>query len=64
MKDLLFTFVFLLTVILFVLDHLIATAGSPEVPTDCAEEDLPVAPTLPAVTWTVDKDGRLKARKK
>ena len=44
-------------------------AGSPETPTDCADEDVPIFDTedVPApkgLVWFVDKDGRLKARKK
>lgn len=73
LKDLLFTAVFLLTVILFVVDHLIATAD-PETPTDCAEEDTPVHLTAVntkvktsghAVTYSywIDQDGQIHTGK-
>jgi hypothetical protein len=44
-------------------------AGSPERPTDCADEDVPIfetedVPAKKGLVWSVDKDGRLKARKK
>ena len=59
----------ILALVLVLWDLWTQSAGSPEVPTDCADEDVPIfetedVPARKGLLWFVDKDGRLRARKK